>query len=114
MTIQDSQTKISVMVIGAAGQIGKVLCSYLTTSGFVSNLILNDITCTKGLKAELNHMPCGCKVQSVKDLEDLEKDSKIDMVLMPCGKPQTSPGNLLHKMKKTDKLGILLVLFKGS
>jgi len=98
--------KISVMVIGAAGQIGKALSFLLAKSGFVTKLLLNDIVSTNGLAEELNHIDVECCVESVGKLEDL-KESEVDMVLMPCGKPQTSPDQ-----KRDDLFKINANIFK--
>jgi len=84
----NSNAKINVMVVGAAGGIGKVLSAFLSQSNFVAKLILCDIAPTKGMAAELNHLDSGCKVYS-QEVSSCDKD--IDCVLMPCGKPQSSP-----------------------
>jgi len=83
----DNSNKINVMVIGAAGGIGRVLCAFLANSKFVKKLVLCDIAPTKGIAMELGHLNKGCVVLS-QDMASCDKD--IDCVLMPCGKPQTS------------------------
>jgi len=80
-----------VLVVGAAGRIGSALSLLIASSGKVSKLILNDIEAQKhvitGLEAELNHIDMGCKVVKCENLEKC--DSKVDFVLMPCGRPQS-------------------------
>ncbi|MES1903089.1 MAG: hypothetical protein MHPSP_002509 [Paramarteilia canceri] len=77
---------VNVMVIGAAGGIGKSTSMILADSGSVSKLILVDIVDNKGLAEELNHITSNCFVKS-QAIDQCDVD--CDIVVVVCGKPQS-------------------------
>jgi len=87
--MSDSAKALNVMVVGAAGGIGKALCLLLASSGITKKLVLVDLAPTTGLAMELSHIDKGCEVKSQ---TINECDTDLDVILMPCGKPQSSSG----------------------
>ncbi|MEN2495871.1 MAG: hypothetical protein MHMPM18_000456 [Marteilia pararefringens] len=90
---------MNIMVIGAAGGIGKSLSLLLATSGFVKKLVLCDLAPTRGIEAELNQISDICEVKSQ---NESNCDADIELVLMPCGKPQNNPNEKRDDLLKAN------------
>ncbi|XP_026847045.1 malate dehydrogenase, mitochondrial-like [Drosophila persimilis] len=81
-----------VAVIGAVGGIGQPLSLLLMANKLVTELVLHDLTATKGFGQDLSHIDRACQVKSFFGEDQMESAIKgADIVMITAGMPR-KPG----------------------
>ena len=73
--------RYTILIVGAAGRVGRLLSLELAKSAHVGRLLLNDTRALTGLTAEMSLMDISCRVATT-ELEAL--DAEVDIVYLAC------------------------------